>query len=150
MQHSATEVLKVFMYLFIYFLKIGPWANNCCQSSSFFFLPKSPQCVVVHSSCRSLWLYYVGRCLSMAWWTVPCPCLGSELVKSRAAEAEHLNLTIWPWGQPLKVFKLQDIWSSSSWLFCQSAAEDFYNMFCSVINLMTQVINSFTIHFFFF
>ena len=36
--------------------------------------------------------------------SVPGPCPGSELVKPWAAESECMNLTTWPWGQPLKSF----------------------------------------------
>ena len=36
----------------------------------------------------------------MAWWVVPCLGPRSELAKPLAAEAEHGNLTTWPWGRP--------------------------------------------------
>ena len=85
------------------FLKVGTWANNCCQSS--FFLNSSPQSppryIVAYFSCGSFWLCYVGCRLNMAWWVVPCPCPGSEPVKPWAAEAERANLTTWPEGRPL-------------------------------------------------
>ena len=86
-----------------FFLKIGTWANICCQYSFFFFLPllsKDPQYTVVYSSGRSFWLCHVGHHLSMAWWVVPCPHLGSQLAKHWAAEAERMNLTTWPSGRP--------------------------------------------------
>ena len=73
-------------FLFLIFsLKIGTWANNCCQSSVFllFLLPKAPHYIVVYSSCECLWLCYVGHHLSMAWWAVPCPHAGSEPVCTR-------------------------------------------------------------------
>ena len=87
----------------LFFLKIGTWANICCQSSFFLLLllPKAPQYIAVYSSCRSFWLCYVGRSLSMAWWVVPCLCPGSERAKPWATEAEHMNLTTQPWGRPL-------------------------------------------------
>ena len=84
-----------YLNLYIYILKIGAWATICCQSSFFFLLllPKATQHIVVYSSCRSFWLCYLGRHLSMAWWVVPCPCPGSDLAKPWAAEAECRNLT---------------------------------------------------------
>ena len=90
-----------------FFFLIGSWDNICCQT--FFFLlllAKVHQYIVVHSSCRSFWLCYVGRCLSMAWWVVPCPRPGSERVKPWAAKAEHGNLTTWPQGWPLEKLAL--------------------------------------------
>ena len=36
----------------------------------------------------------------MAWWAVPCLHPGSKPVKPWGAEAEHMNLTTRPWGQP--------------------------------------------------
>ena len=89
-----------------FFLKIGTWTNVCCQSCLLFFsllLPKSPQYIVVYSSCECLWLSYVGCCLNMAWWAVPCLCPGSEPAKPWAAEAEHATLTTRPQGRPLIV-----------------------------------------------
>ena len=64
-----------------FFLKIGTWANHCCQSSFFLLLlllPKAPQYIVAYSSCDCLWLCYVGRCLRIAWSAVPCPRPGSR------------------------------------------------------------------------
>ena len=76
-------------------------------SISFFcfliLLPKTPQYIVVGSSCECLWLCYVGRRLSMAWWAVLCPRPGSELVKPWATEAECGNLATRPWGQLLRL-----------------------------------------------
>ena len=80
------------------FLKIGPELPPILFF--FFFSPKCPQYIVVYSSCRSLWLCYVGHHLSMAWWAVPCPHPGCEQTKPPATEAEHANLTTWPWGGP--------------------------------------------------
>ena len=68
----------------------------------FHLLPKDPQCIVVYSSCRSFWLCYVGCNLSKAWWVVPTPHPGCEPAKLWAAQAEHVNLTTWPWDQPKK------------------------------------------------
>ena len=67
--------------------------------SFFFFSPKPPQYIVVYSSCRSFWLCYVGRRLSMAWWVLG-PHPASELVKPWAAEVERVNPTTRPWGWP--------------------------------------------------
>ena len=73
-------------------------------ANHFFFLllllPKAHQYVVVYSSCRSFWLCCVGRCLSMAWWAVLCPCPGSEPARPQAAKVEHTNLTTRPRGWP--------------------------------------------------
>ena len=93
------------MSFFFFFLDIGTWANNSCQSSFFFllFLPKAPQYTVVYSSCQCFQLCYVGRCPSMARWAAPCPSRGWEPVKPRAAEAERVNATTQPWGRPLKM-----------------------------------------------
>ena len=78
-------VLKVLPF---FFLKIGTWANNCCQLFS--FPPSSsPQSPPVYSSCECLWLCCVGRRLSMAWWAVPCLCPGSEPAKHWAAKEER-------------------------------------------------------------
>ena len=79
--------------------------SNISPFSTFFFLlllSKGPKYIVVYASCRSFWVCYMGYRLSMAWWVVPCPSPGSELAKSRAAEAQPANLTTWPWGQPPK------------------------------------------------
>ena len=73
----------------------------------FFFLffsfssPQSPQSIVVYSSCRSFWLCCMGRCLSMAWWAVPCLLPGSEWAKLWAAEVEPKNLNAQSRSQPL-------------------------------------------------
>ena len=67
----------------------------------FFLLPKAPQYTVVYSSCECLWLWHVGRCLSMAWQAGPCPCMRSELAKPWATEGELVNLTTRPRGKPL-------------------------------------------------
>ena len=83
----------------ILFLKIVTWANICCQSFFFFFFPEAPQYIVVYSSCRSLWLCCVGCHLSMAWWVVLGPRLGSEPAKPWATKAEHRNLTTRALGQ---------------------------------------------------
>ena len=56
----------------------------CTRISILFFfllLPKASQYIVVYSSCECLWLYCLGRHLSMAWWAVSCLCPGSEPVK---------------------------------------------------------------------
>ena len=48
---------------FFFFLKIGTWANNCCQSSPLFLScfishhPAPPRYIVVYPSCRSLQLW---------------------------------------------------------------------------------------------
>ena len=52
-----------------FFLKIGPELTSV--ANLFFLLLllllcKAPQYIVVYSSCRSFWLCYVGRRLSMA------------------------------------------------------------------------------------
>ena len=89
-----------------------PVVGWCSLKHFFFFflllvlLPKTPQYIVVYSSCRSFWLCCVGRCLSMAWWAMPCSCSGSELAKPRATEAECTNLTTQPRGPPQMVFHL--------------------------------------------
>ena len=64
---------NILLYFLKIFLKIGTWANICCQSSFFrlLLLPKVPQYIVVYSSCECLWLCYVGRHLSVAWRAVP-------------------------------------------------------------------------------
>ena len=90
---------------FVCFIKIGTWANNCYQSFVF-LLPKAPHYMVVYSSCECLWLCYVGCCLSMAWWAVPCPHPGSEPTKPWAAKAECTNLTTRPRAGPSTRFFL--------------------------------------------
>ena len=67
----------------------------------FFFSSKHPQHIITHSSCECLWLCYVGRCLSMAWWVVLCSCLGSEIARPQAAEVKLVNSTTLPWGGAL-------------------------------------------------
>ena len=85
-----------------FFLKIGTWVNICCQSSCFLLLllPKAPQYIVVRSSCECLWLCYVGRLLSMAWWTLLGPHPGSEPGKPRAVEAADWATRPRPQGRP--------------------------------------------------
>ena len=83
------------------FLKIGTWANSCCQS--FFFpplLPKAPRYIAVYSSCECFWLCYVGRRLSVTWWAVPCSCPGCEPAKPSGVEVELANLTTRPGTGP--------------------------------------------------
>ena len=97
--------------IFIFsFLEIDTWAVILLPVFVFSFflsffllliLPKAPQYIVVYSGCRFFWLCYVGCCLSMAWWVVPCPYLGSEPAKPWAAETECTNPTSWPRGWPL-------------------------------------------------
>ena len=67
-----------------------------------FFSPEPPGTQLYIFSCGSFLLWHVGRCLSMAWWVVPCPRPGSKPVKLWAVEAELANLTTWPWGRPLE------------------------------------------------
>ena len=85
-----------------FFLKIGTWANICCQSSLFFFLllPNAPEYIVVYPSCRSFLLCYEGHRLSTAWWGVLGPYLGSERKKLWDTKAEHANLTTQTRGRP--------------------------------------------------
>ena len=47
--HPVARSNQLICFCF-FFLKIGTWANNYCQSSSFFllFLPNSPQYIVVY------------------------------------------------------------------------------------------------------
>ena len=66
--------------------------------------PPATQYIVVYSSCRSIWLCYVGRHLSMAWWVLPCLHPGCELMKPWASKAECANSTTWPRGWPLLSF----------------------------------------------
>ena len=107
-----------------FFLKIGTWTNNCCQSSGFFFfpslLPKAPQYIVVYSTCECLCLWHVGRSLSVAWRAVPCWHQRSESAKPLAAEAEYANLTARPQGWPLYLFLIYPLlyyWGVSTSLF---------------------------------
>ena len=58
--------LKAPFFLF-FFLKIGPELTSVANLFFFFILlSKGPQYIVVYSSCRSFWLCYMGRCLSVA------------------------------------------------------------------------------------
>ena len=99
---SASFVVSRFTFrsmthseLIFFFLKISTWANICYQPPPAPLPPPSSQSPPVHSciysSCRSFWLCYVGRHLSMAWWAVPCPCPGSKPAKPWAAKVEHAN-----------------------------------------------------------
>ena len=56
-------------FFFFFAEEDGPWANICCQSSSFFCSPK-PQYIVVYPSCLPFYFFYVGRHHSMTWWMV--------------------------------------------------------------------------------
>ena len=67
----------------------------------FILLPKTPQYIVVHSSCECPWLCYVGCCPSMAQWVEPCLRPGSQPAKPRIAEVECSNPTTGPRGRPL-------------------------------------------------
>ena len=90
------------MYVFFFHLKIGTWADICCQSFFFLLLPlflsKAPQYIVVYCSCGP-------ACCAMwdAASTGPDEVVlhpGSELAKPWAAKEEQANLTTWPWGWP--------------------------------------------------
>ena len=107
--HRFFKEWSLFLNIYIYFLRLSPELTSVASlsSSSFFFLPKAPQYIVVYFSCRSFWLCYVGRHLSMPWWTVPCPRPGSEPAKPWAAEVECVNLTTQPPGRPLMIFILK-------------------------------------------
>ena len=98
---------------FFFFLKIGTWANICCQSSFFSSSPQNPS--------KKLYVLLALQC-----GTPPQHGLmsglglhpGSEPVKPWAAKAECVNLTTRPRGRPpLQVFSLPVCvrWSSN---FC--------------------------------
>ena len=94
----------------IIFLRLAP--ELTVANLFFLLLPKAPQYIVVYSSCRSFWLSYVGRHLSMTWWVVPHPHPGSEPAKPWVLKAERRNLTTRSWGRPdiyfLSLFVLQN------------------------------------------
>ena len=93
------------LHFICFFLKTGPELTSVVNP--FFLLlllPQDPQYIVVYSSCRSFWLCYVGRRLSMAWWVVPGLHQGSKLAKLWAVEVECMNLITQPWGRLLSVF----------------------------------------------
>ena len=58
LQPSEFENSENKISFFFFFLKIGTWANICCQSSSFLLLLKAPQYIIVYSNCECLWLCY--------------------------------------------------------------------------------------------
>ena len=92
-----------FAFYFYFFLK--DWHLSLQLLPNFFIFfsssPQAPQYIVIYSSCESLWLCYVGRRLSMAWWGVPYPYLGSEPTEPWATKAECTKLNTRPRGQPL-------------------------------------------------
>ena len=87
--------------LWVFSLKIGTWANICCQSSFLLFLllSKAQQHIVLYPSCGSFWLCHVGHHFNMAWQAVPCLRPESEWAKPWAAEVECTNLITRPGGQ---------------------------------------------------
>ena len=110
MQYLMTDEVG---YLFPHLVPLNSFfsqVDTCCQS--FFLpllLPEAPQYIVVYSSCRSFWLCYVGCCLNMAWWAVPCPHPGSELVftlgcQSSVRQPNH-SARGWPHLKFLKAIK---------------------------------------------
>ena len=63
-----------------------PWANICCQSSSFCLRKIIPELTSVPIF---LYFFYVGCCHSMAWWAA-CGCAsGIQTCEPRAAKAEY-------------------------------------------------------------
>ena len=89
--------------------KIGPEIISVANLPFFFSSPQVPWYIVVYSSLECLWLCYVGCHFSMAWWMMPCPRPGFELVKPWATEAEHVNLITQPWGHPQSHFLIYRI-----------------------------------------
>ena len=95
-----SKVAEGSLYLHLYLRQLHTLFQLKPQSFfSFSFFSPSP---LVHSS-GSFQLWHVGCHLSMAWWVVPCPCPGFELVKPWAAAAEHMNLTTQPRGRALSL-----------------------------------------------
>ena len=75
----------------------------------FLLLPKAPQYIVVYSNCECFWSCYMGGCLNLTWWAVPCLHPGSEPVKPWAAKVEHMNVTAQPRGWLLYVSVLMPV-----------------------------------------
>ena len=87
--------------------EVWPWANICCQSSSF-FSPK-PQYVVAYPSCKSFYFFYVGCHHSMAWWAL---CRSMHRIRTgepQVANAEYMNLTTTPLDLPPKIIFFKSI-----------------------------------------
>ena len=75
-----------------------PWANICCQSSSF-CLRK----IVTEVTPVPIFLYFLYmRChRSMAWWAVHRSMPGVQTHEPQATNPEEVNLTTTSAGQPL-------------------------------------------------
>ena len=74
-----------------------PWANICCQSSSFCLTKISPELTSV-----PVFLYFVcGMLPQHGWWAVCRSAPGIQTRESWAPELEHVNLTTMPPGWPL-------------------------------------------------
>ena len=62
--------------------KLGSKINSKSQTNikmlCFVFCSPKPQYIAVYPSCKLLWFFSVGCCLSMAWWAVPCLRPGTE------------------------------------------------------------------------
>ena len=92
------------LFSYSFFKELTSELTSIANLLFFLLLPKAPQYMVVYTSCRSFCFCYVGLHLSMAWWAVLGPLLGSQPMKSQAAKAERMNLTTWPQASPLNYF----------------------------------------------
>ena len=82
--------LNSFIFLFSFFVceEDWPWANICCQSSSFCLRKIVPKLTAMPVF---LYFLYMGCHHSMAWWAV---CRSTPRIwthEPQAAEAEHAN-----------------------------------------------------------
>ena len=91
-----------------------PWANICCQCSSFCLR----KIVDDLHLCQSSSISHVGKCYSVAWWPVCKSTPGIWTCEPWATGAECMNLTTVPPGYPLNLFLAKYIINSCSlwWL----------------------------------
>ena len=92
--HPSCQYSSPRLFVF-FFQRLAPELTSVANLF-LLLLPKALQYIVVSSSCERLWFCYVGRCLYMAWWAVPCLGPESELAKPWATNAERANLTTRP------------------------------------------------------
>ena len=92
---------KLNSFLFVCF-RLAPELTSVANPF-FLLLPQAPQYIVVYFNCRSFWLCYVGRCLSLAWRAMLGPRPGSKLAKIWVPEVAPVNLNTQPLGWPQKL-----------------------------------------------
>ena len=102
-------------FVVVVVLKIGTWANICCQSSFFLLLllvPTAPQYIVVYSGCECFWLCLCGMAPQRGLMSITVSTSRIQTGDTLGRWNGTANSTTWPWGRPWGVVKPSEIWIS--------------------------------------